>query len=257
MVRHAGHRARRNRQPAVMAAPIVGENSIGIRLACRLFHMAIRWSASSRICFLVARCAAASCSTACRRWSSILRLLNPMAGSSPNSRGCEYSLCPRKIRRDSDQLAHRLSGRLRPSAILSDANRPYKLDGRNRPTMVRQTTSVLDSHEGSNTIDFAQPSKIFQTGAISVRTLVRCGAVIISLMMMLGFAVAADNTENNLKVAALIKRPLPAMSTMHLVNECYCHGTETCCLAGSGLVPAFKVCCPRGCASPPGFGCNR
>ena len=38
---------------------------------------------SSRICFSVARLAAASCSAACRRRSSILRLLNPIEGSSP------------------------------------------------------------------------------------------------------------------------------------------------------------------------------
>ena len=40
---------------------MVGENSIGIRLAWRSFHTAIRWSASSSICFSVELRAAASC----------------------------------------------------------------------------------------------------------------------------------------------------------------------------------------------------
>jgi hypothetical protein len=62
----------------VMAAPIVGENSIGIRLACRSFYTVIRWSASSRICRSVARREAASFSASCRRASCIVRLLNPM-----------------------------------------------------------------------------------------------------------------------------------------------------------------------------------
>jgi hypothetical protein len=35
VVRHAGHRARRNQQPAVMAASIVGENSMGMCAAWR------------------------------------------------------------------------------------------------------------------------------------------------------------------------------------------------------------------------------
>jgi hypothetical protein len=57
----------------MMAAPIVGENSIFIRLTWRSFHSGGR--ASSRICFSVARRAAASCSAACRRRSSFLRLV--------------------------------------------------------------------------------------------------------------------------------------------------------------------------------------
>ena len=48
MVRQAGQRTQRNQWPAVIAAPIVGENSIGMRLACRSFQAAIRRSASSR-----------------------------------------------------------------------------------------------------------------------------------------------------------------------------------------------------------------
>jgi hypothetical protein len=35
MVRQAGQRTHRNQYPAVTAEPIVSENSIGIRLACR------------------------------------------------------------------------------------------------------------------------------------------------------------------------------------------------------------------------------
>ena len=41
----------------------------------------IRWSASSRICRSVARCAGASFSASCRRSTSILRLLKPMTGA--------------------------------------------------------------------------------------------------------------------------------------------------------------------------------
>jgi len=37
MVRQAGQRTHKNQKPAAMAAPIVGENSIGIRLAWRSF----------------------------------------------------------------------------------------------------------------------------------------------------------------------------------------------------------------------------
>ena len=68
----------------MIAAPIVGENSIGIRLAWRSFQAAIRRSASSSTCASVARRSAASFSAACRRWSSILRLLKPI-GSIPNA----------------------------------------------------------------------------------------------------------------------------------------------------------------------------
>ena len=42
-----------------MAAPIVGENSIGIRLTCRSFQTATSRSASAMICGSVARCSAA------------------------------------------------------------------------------------------------------------------------------------------------------------------------------------------------------
>ena len=62
------------------AHPIVGENSIGMRLACRSFHAATSRLASSSTCASVARLAAASFSAAAARRASILRLLNPMAG---------------------------------------------------------------------------------------------------------------------------------------------------------------------------------
>jgi len=52
---------------AVIAAPIVGENIIGMRLAWRSFHAAIRRSASSSTWTSVARRAAASFSAASRR----------------------------------------------------------------------------------------------------------------------------------------------------------------------------------------------
>ena len=41
IVLQAGHLTHTNQQPALMAAPIVGENSIGIRLACRSFQAVI------------------------------------------------------------------------------------------------------------------------------------------------------------------------------------------------------------------------
>src|SRR6516162_2107011 len=67
-----------------MAAPIVGENSIGIRFAWRSFQAAISRSASSRTRASVARRLAASFSAASRRWSSILRRLKPIGESSSN-----------------------------------------------------------------------------------------------------------------------------------------------------------------------------
>jgi hypothetical protein len=68
IVRQAGQRTHRNQCRALSAHPIVGENSIGIRLACRSFHAAIRRSASSRICPSVARRAAASFSATAARF---------------------------------------------------------------------------------------------------------------------------------------------------------------------------------------------
>jgi hypothetical protein len=67
--------------------------------AWRSFHTVIRCSASSRFCRSVARRAAASCSAALRRRSSILRLLNPMPESSSNGRKCQRPLWPRKLPR--------------------------------------------------------------------------------------------------------------------------------------------------------------
>ena len=49
VVRHVGQRTQRNQCLALRAQPIVGENSIGMRLACRSFHAATRRPASSRI----------------------------------------------------------------------------------------------------------------------------------------------------------------------------------------------------------------
>jgi hypothetical protein len=48
VVWQAGQRTHRNQCLALRAQPIVGENSIGIRLACRSFHAATRRLASSR-----------------------------------------------------------------------------------------------------------------------------------------------------------------------------------------------------------------
>jgi hypothetical protein len=47
VVRHAGQRTQRYQNRAAMAAPIVGENSMGIRLAWRSFQAPISRSASS------------------------------------------------------------------------------------------------------------------------------------------------------------------------------------------------------------------
>ena len=63
----------------MMAAPIVGENSIGIRLAWRSFQAVTSCSASSRICGPRARRAAASLAATAARWLSIRRLLKPLA----------------------------------------------------------------------------------------------------------------------------------------------------------------------------------
>ena len=98
VVRHAGQHTHRNQCRALSAQPIVGENSIGMRLACRSFHAETRRPASSSTCASVARLAAASFSAACRRRSSILRRLKPMAGGSQvltttrGQTGCESSL---------------------------------------------------------------------------------------------------------------------------------------------------------------------
>jgi hypothetical protein len=50
VVRQAGQRTHKNQRRALSAQPIVGENSIGMRLACRTFQAATRRLASSRIC---------------------------------------------------------------------------------------------------------------------------------------------------------------------------------------------------------------
>jgi len=92
MVWHAGQRTHRNQYRAVIAAPIVGANSIGIRLAWRSFQAAIRRSASSSTWASVARRLAASFSAARRRSSSILRRLTPMAGWSISAPACQAEL---------------------------------------------------------------------------------------------------------------------------------------------------------------------
>jgi hypothetical protein len=54
-VRQAGQHTHRNQWRASSAQKIVGENSIGMRLACRSFHAATSRPASARICASVAR----------------------------------------------------------------------------------------------------------------------------------------------------------------------------------------------------------
>jgi len=78
VVWQAGQRTHRNQCRALSAQPIVGENSIGMRLACRSFHAATRRLASLRICASVAGRAAAAFSAASARRAPILRLLKPM-----------------------------------------------------------------------------------------------------------------------------------------------------------------------------------
>ena len=67
-----------------MAAPIVGENSMGICPAWRSFQAPIRRSASSSTWASVARLTAASALAFANRSLSIRRLLKPMTGSSSN-----------------------------------------------------------------------------------------------------------------------------------------------------------------------------
>src|SRR5271154_2107260 len=55
VVRQAGQHTHRNHCLALRAQPIVGENSIGMRLACRSFHAETKRLASSRIWGSVAR----------------------------------------------------------------------------------------------------------------------------------------------------------------------------------------------------------
>jgi DNA-binding CsgD family transcriptional regulator len=78
VVRQVGQRTRSNKSLAVIAAPMVGENGIGI-LKDLLLGRSARGTASF--------------SAACRRRSSILRRLNPMPESSPNGRECQCPLC--------------------------------------------------------------------------------------------------------------------------------------------------------------------
>ncbi len=82
IVRQAGQRTQRYQQRAAIAAPIVGENSIGIRLAWRSFQAAISRSASSRTWASVARRLAASFSAASRRWSFHLAAVEAHTGNT-------------------------------------------------------------------------------------------------------------------------------------------------------------------------------
>ena len=89
---------------------MVGENSIGMRLACRSFHAETKRPASSSTPASVARLAAASFSAASARRASIFRRLNPMpdrrptksAGQGANSLTCSSHAakneCPHSAR---------------------------------------------------------------------------------------------------------------------------------------------------------------
>src|SRR5579863_153 len=78
MLWQAGQRTHRNQRRAAMAAPIVGENSIGMCASCRAFHDAISFSASANICGPSARRASASFAAFAARSLSILRRVKPM-----------------------------------------------------------------------------------------------------------------------------------------------------------------------------------
>ena len=97
VVRQAGQHTQRNRCRALSAQPIVGENSIGMRWACRSFHADTGRPASSSTCASVVRRTAASFSAACWRRSSILRRLKSHAGSLPNGK--------RRLRRIANAVA--------------------------------------------------------------------------------------------------------------------------------------------------------
>ena len=64
---------------AATAAPIVGENSIGMCASCRAFQVAISRSASANICGPRKRLASASFTAAAWRSLSILRLLGSVS----------------------------------------------------------------------------------------------------------------------------------------------------------------------------------
>ena len=68
----------------MIAAPMVGENSIGMRLAWRSFQATIRCSASSSTWASVACRAAASFSAACRALILHLAAIEAHDRSSPN-----------------------------------------------------------------------------------------------------------------------------------------------------------------------------
>jgi len=62
VVRHAGQRTQRNQCLALRAQPIVGENSIGMRLACRSFHAATTLRSLPRASSWLGRASRCKCS---------------------------------------------------------------------------------------------------------------------------------------------------------------------------------------------------
>jgi hypothetical protein len=106
VVRHAGHRTCRNQYFAAITAPMVGENSMGMRRSRRAFHSSTRRRASSKICGSKARRDRASFSASVLRADSILWRLKPMAGSSLNGVGCQ---CPFSGKADLSHKYRRLS----------------------------------------------------------------------------------------------------------------------------------------------------
>jgi hypothetical protein len=82
VVRQAGQRTHKNQCRAVIAAPIVGENNMGMCPSCLAFQVVTRRSASAKIWGPRARRASASFAATAARSLSIRRLLKPMADNS-------------------------------------------------------------------------------------------------------------------------------------------------------------------------------
>jgi hypothetical protein len=94
-----------------------------------------------------------------------------------------------------------------------------------------------------------------------MRSFERFCAVVIILMTIIGGAQAGDGSAAYSRLAALIKPPLGSITKTQPVyfmcrGKVRCKDNEACCMAGSGIVPLFPVCCEKGCG-PPGYGCKQ
>ena len=107
VVRQAGQRTQRNQCLALSAQPIVGETSIGMRLACRAFHAAMRRPAVPRLrawrplpSRRLRRAALCRCTV---RWCSVRPNLDADFGLAE---GAEHASGDRSDNRGSGGLAH-------------------------------------------------------------------------------------------------------------------------------------------------------